>query len=337
MDAITITESEMFKIEALLQEAEPVFDRLQYSSDFSCLRQLSMYAFELPKRIIQYLIDFKYDESKEGVCGLSGFKTDDTKIAQTPPHWRNEDADARTKRESLFLLLCSAILGDAVGWSTQQDGKLVHNIVPIAGDEHKQVGSSTLTKLWWHTEEAFHPCRCDYLGLLCLRNTEKAATTYASINSLKLAAKTREILFGNYYSIYPDSSHLDAGKQGAVLKDGILRLNESPDKIPVLFGHHEHPYLCIDPYYMEQNIVEEEAKLALQEIIDEIDRNLKSVVLKAGDLLLIDNYRTVHGRDAFKADYGGNGRWLKRVNITRDLRKSRRLRKSFDSRIIETA
>jgi Fe(II)/alpha-ketoglutarate-dependent arginine beta-hydroxylase len=336
MEAISITRSEMKRIDKLLNETCNLIDFPPSASDHSCLRQLSIYAYDLPKRIVESLVNFKYDESNEGVFGIRGFVIDDAAIAQTPPHWRNKEADECTKRESAFLLLCSAILGDAVGWSTQQDGNLVHNIVPIAGDEFKQVGSSTLTKLWWHTEEAFHSCRCDYLGLLCLRNHEGAATTYASVNSLKLSSKTRDILFGNYFSIYPDDSHLDAANNPAATHHGVMKLNEKPPKIPVLFGSYEQPYLCIDPYYMEQNLTEEEARQALQEIIGEIDRNLRSIQLKAGDLLLIDNYRTVHGREAFKADYGGRGRWLKRVNISRDLRKSRKLRKNFDSRIIET-
>src|SRR6185503_8454037 len=102
-----------------------------------------------------------------GACLLSGYEIDRERIGTTPNNWNDGPAGMRSSRESLFLLFCSALLGDAIGWSTQQNGKIVHDIVPSIGDEHKQVGSSSLTKLWWHTEEAFHPFRCDYLGLLC--------------------------------------------------------------------------------------------------------------------------------------------------------------------------
>jgi alpha-ketoglutarate-dependent taurine dioxygenase len=57
-------------------------------------------------------------------------------------------------------------------------------------------------------------------------------------------------------------------------------------------------------------------------------------VLEPGDVCFIDNFKAVHGRRAFKARYDGHDRWLKRVNITRDLRKSRAEREAPTSRVI---
>jgi alpha-ketoglutarate-dependent taurine dioxygenase len=59
------------------------------------------------------------------------------------------------------------------------------------------------------------------------------------------------------------------------------------------------------------------------------------VILQPGDIYFIDNFRAVHGRKPFKANYDGNDRWLKRINITRDLRKSRTYRSNPTSRIID--
>jgi alpha-ketoglutarate-dependent taurine dioxygenase len=69
-------------------------------------------------------------------------------------------------------------------------------------------------------------------------------------------------------------------------------------------------------------------------LIKLIDESLTDLVLQAGDICFIDNYRAVHGRRPFKARYDGTDRWLKRVNIARDLRKSRGLRVSNLSRVI---
>jgi alpha-ketoglutarate-dependent taurine dioxygenase len=88
---------------------------------------------------------------------------------------------------------------------------------------------------------------------------------------------------------------------------------------------------------MERSTEDTESERALRNIIAEIDRKIERVILEPGDILFIDNFRVVHGRDAFKAEYNGRGRWLKRVNITRDLRKSRVARASRQSRIIQTA
>jgi hypothetical protein len=43
----------------------------------------------------------------------------------------------------------------------------------------------------------------------------------------------------------------------------------------------------------------------------------------------------VHGRDVFTPRYDGTDRWLKRVKVARNLRVSRALRDSTDSRIVQ--
>ena len=53
-----------------------------------------------------------------------------------------------------------------------------------------------------------------------------------------------------------------------------------------------------------------------------IEENLVGVPLEPGMRCFIDNYRAVHGRASFQARYDGTDRWLKRVSITRDLRRS---------------
>ena len=56
----------------------------------------------------------------------------------------------------------------------------MHDLVPIKGHEAEQLGSGSTHELVWHTEEAFHPFRADYLALMCLRNNDAVATTYPS-------------------------------------------------------------------------------------------------------------------------------------------------------------
>jgi alpha-ketoglutarate-dependent taurine dioxygenase len=58
------------------------------------------------------------------------------------------------------------------------------------------------------------------------------------------------------------------------------------------------------------------------------------VVLEPGDVCLIDNLKSVHGRKPFLARYDGSDRWLKRINIARDLRKSRACRQGPNGRIL---
>jgi hypothetical protein len=78
----------------------------------------------------------------------------------------------------------------------------------------------------------------------------------------------------------------------------------------------------------------EEARLAMDYLIQAIDENLRGVALLPGECLFIDNYKAVHGRSSFKARFDGMDRWLKRVNIARDLRRSRGARRAPASRKI---
>jgi hypothetical protein len=42
----------------------------------------------------------------------------------------------------------------------------------------------------------------------------------------------------------------------------------------------------------------------------------------------------VHGRKPFRARFDGTDRWLRRLNVAVDLRKSRKFRLTADSRVI---
>lgn len=336
MKTLSISHAEVACIQELLRN-ELFSMETPVSENERLLRRLSIYAHRLPERIVECLTDFRYQENEEGVCLIKGFRIDDEKLIRTPAHWREVQQDEQVRQTEMFLLTVTALLGDAIGWSTQQDGRIVHNILPIKGDEYKQIGSGTLVDLVWHTEEAFHPCRCDYVVLLCLRNNERAATTFSSVKNLQISEADKELLFGANFSIYPDDSHLTGENISAAHFENINRMNTLPAKVPVLFGSYFHPYLCIDPYYMEKNTGNEKLDQALQNITRALDNNLQQVVLEPGDILFLDNYKVVHGRSAYQARFDGTGRWLKRVNIARDLRKSSHLRPDVMSRIIETA
>src|SRR4030095_5660464 len=123
----------------------------------------------------------------------------------------------------------------------------------------------------------------------------------------------------------------EAETQAAYQK--IEMMGEAPEKISVLYGHPKSPYLRIDPYFMPR-VDNPQAQEALDALIQELDRSVQDVVLQSGDYCFIDNFKAVHGRKPFTAEYDGNDRWLARINIAKDLRKSRSARASSRSRMI---
>jgi Fe(II)/alpha-ketoglutarate-dependent arginine beta-hydroxylase len=338
METLSLSAEEILSICSLL--AEVVGDTTSVEApDFAPRAQLL--AQELPRRLRSALLDFKAREPNAGIFLLSGLPLEDSLYGPTPSHWKRQEERSPTLAEETFLFLCGALLGDCIGWSTQQDGRLVHDILPIRAHEDDQLGFGSKQTLLWHTEDAFHPLRGDYLGLLCLRNPDLVATTVASLEGIELSPERLKLLFEPWYTIRPDDSHRlknrpagDEGQEQDSAYSRIERMDTEPDRVAVLSGDFDAPYIRIDPYFMDPVLGNPAAQEALDALIQAIDERLQEIVLHPGDLCFLDNFKVVHGRRPFEARYDGKDRWLKRVNVARDLRKSRTSRPNAESRVI---
>ncbi|WP_194891999.1 guanitoxin biosynthesis L-enduracididine beta-hydroxylase GntD [Catenulispora pinisilvae] len=342
MYAVTLTESELRQIDTVTSSLAAKFDSV---NDPVFLRDSTVYAHELPDRLRAELNTFRHEESG-GVLSIRGHVIDDTRIGPTPKHWRSQTGRAATLPTEIYFVLCAALLGDVVGWSTQQDGRIMHDILPIKGHENEQLGSGSKELLTWHTEEAFHPLRADYLGLACLRNPDSVATTFASVDDLDLSEDLRDLLGKKRYPIRPDRSHLPqnrgetqhlSAREEALLTrsyEWITNLDSHPEHVSILFGDPAAPYLRIDPYFMEEAYADTESAAAMTGIVDAVDRAIREHILEPGEVLFLDNYKIVHGRVPFTARFDGTDRWLKRLSVARDLRKSRDRRMSHTARVI---
>ena len=339
MPYLRLRDDENVSIQGLLTELAAQWGS---SEDADLQKEAPVAAHELPRRVRQALMEFKLTEPQDGYLIVSNYPIDESKIGPTPGHWKRNGSPSTAVEEEIFLLLLGSLLGTCIGWSTQQDGRIVHDILPIKEHKGEQLGSGSEQTLWWHTEDAFHPYRGDYLGMACLRNPDRVPTTFATLEGIHLPDAQWRLLFEPHFTIRPDESHLVKNKSEERKVEGELvdayarieEMNTAPDKIAVLFGDRERPYMRLDPYFMDP--VEElpEAQEALDALVKAIDQKLYDLVLEPGDFCLIDNFQGVHGRRPFKARFDGTDRWMKRVNVTRDLRKSRSARLSADSPII---
>jgi len=314
MYRLELTKEELGEIRPLVREVASRYSSVE-ATDF--LDNVTTYAQDLPRRLRTFLNAFRLQEPS-GVCVISGYPVDDAKIGKTPPHWRKKLEGSNTMEEEIFLNLCGALLGDAIAWSHQRDGIICQDLVPIEGHANKMLGSGSELELVWHTEDASYSYRGDYIGLMCLRNPDAVPTTFALIDEVRLDLDQVEVLFEPRFFFRPDPSH---------------PTDSEVEKAPVLFGDPGFPYVRFDPYCMDRPETEE-AKAAMDYLIRVIDKNLTGVALLPGECLFIDNYRAVHGRGSFKARFDGTDRWLKRINVARDLRKSRAVRAAPASRVI---
>jgi Fe(II)/alpha-ketoglutarate-dependent arginine beta-hydroxylase len=178
--------------------------------------------------------------------------------------------------------------------------------------------------------------RGDFLSFACLRNPYRAATTVGYVDELDLQESVKAVLFEDRFIIRPDESHLAKNNSMPGMKsfEDIEEMQRNPDRVAVLFGDPDRPYMRADPYFMAVASGDHEAESALHEFIKAMDDKMFDLVLGSGEFAFIDNFRVVHGRKPFQARHDGTDRWLKRVNITGDLRKSRAARGRAEARAI---
>ena len=341
MHRLGLTPEDNAVIGPMLTELAKSYDTIE---NVDLIRHAPVLAQSLPTPLLEFLEEFRVDEPS-ALCLVSGLDVDEQRLGPTPAHWRDSQYGSPAFPQEIFFLLCATRLGDPFGWATQQDGRIMHDVLPIRGHEHYELGSNSLQHLSWHTEDAFHPCRGDYVALMCLKNPDLVETVVCDGADLDWSTLDTNALFEPAYTQMPDNSH-QPQNTGQSTGDPIVdRLrarsfaliqswNDDPVKRPVLFGDREDPYLALDPYHMKTDGWSDGALRAFQGLCDQIESHLKGVSLRPGDCMFIDNFRAVHGRKSFKPRYDGSDRWLKRLNITRNIRGSRAWRRSPNDRII---
>jgi hypothetical protein len=285
------------------------------------LGEVTVIAHELPRAVRLAVERARLNDTGHAIV-VSGNHIDWARLEPTPAHWR--EADTPGSRMAAFMaMIYSALLGAAIGWASQQQGKLVTDVVPTPGQEYSLVSSSSRAMLGWHTEDAHFASRGDHIGLLCLRNPTLVPTTMSYLRPERLDAKTLAVLQEPRFRIDPDPSHDCLGGQAP-----------SASLFPLVTGPLEAPVLRIDRDFTSARPGDAQAARALAALIAHLDGNLYGLTLLPGDICFVDNRNVVHGREPFIPRYDGADRWLKRVNVVTDLRRTRPDRTSCSTRII---
>jgi L-asparagine oxygenase len=262
----------------------------------------------LPERLTRFLRTFQLHEPA-GAVVVRGIPIDDRALGPTPQRF-DPPAPARLAAALDFaLLLIAHAIGEPFAWSNVQGGRLVHNVLPVPGREQEKAGTSSLSTLELHTEDACHPARADYLMLFCLRNDDAVPTVYAPLSRADLDPDAAGQLHRARFHMVSEPDH-------------VASLGESR-VTSVLSGSHDRPYLAFDGFYLSAPPDDPASVAALAHLGQRLEAAATDIVLRPGDLVIIDNYRAVHGRRPFQPRYDGRDRWLKRVHVTRDLRRSR--------------
>lgn len=246
---------------------------------------------------------------------LRGLLTDRGTMGPTPESWQL--APEAPTAEDCQLLLIGQALGTVFAWADQQGGGPVHNIVPVVGDENSLLSSSSTKPLALHTEDAFFSDRSDFLLLLCLRNPCRAATYLSDVRNVELSTEQLRLAQSDRYFFRPDGSHGQGGPARLSWGFPVARTASSQEAGPsALIGALEtNPWLRCDIDYVD-TMGDERAMAAARSLDRALHVARTEVVLRSGDLLIIDNRCCVHGRGRFLPSYAGQDRWLKRISIS---------------------
>jgi hypothetical protein len=222
----------------------------------------------------------------------------------TPEHWRAVDP-AHPSRFDLAVVLAARAVGSVFGWTGQQDGRAVHNILPVAELAGLQVGASSETALAWHTEDAFHPRRAHRLVLVCVRNPGEVSSLVASVREATLPPDDIAVLERPEVAILPDESYGRAPEPDAAGRLGMSTVWRGEDGLCLRY----------DPSYSDFGSAGADLRSAYRRLGAALDEAHEVVRLAGGDVLVLDNDVVVHGRAAFVPHYDGTDRWLKRVLV----------------------
>jgi L-asparagine oxygenase len=225
------------------------------------------------------------------------------------------------------LSVLIGVLGEQHGYRPELGGAIVQDIVPVRGFERDQISIGSRIELDSHVEVAFSPLRSDHVALLCLRSDHerRAGTTLSSIDAMLplLDPAAVDVLRQPCFRTRVDPSFAIGSGLTEEVWIAPIRVFEGPAR---------RPWLRVD--FAETQGFDAAARVALDALRAAAAAAETTVRLQAGDLLLIDNKRAVHGRTPFTPRYDNQDRWLLRSFITQDLRRSEDSRPG-DGRVIE--
>ncbi len=265
----------------------------------------------LPVKLLEALRDFRHDPGPDAVLLLHGFPIRDEDLPATPTV--AESVATHATPSASMLAMTNAQLGELVAFRAEKSGALIQDVVPVPHREQDQSNAGSVL-LQMHVENAFHPHRPDMVALLCLRGDRdgRGALTVASIrNALPLLSpKARKVLATRSFVTEPPPSF---GTGAALASDHA-----------VLDGDFDDPDLQVD--FFSTKPLDEMAAAAMNELAEALQAVTQQVELRSGDMAILDNRLTVHGRTAFSPYYDGRDRWLQRAFVHLNHRDSRAMR-----------
>jgi L-asparagine oxygenase len=244
--------------------------------------------------------------------GRTGAQTHDPS-PPTPPDNRHHVG------ETTVLARVQAIVnhtcGDMLAYAAEGYGRLYQDMVPNQALAQSQTSLGSRVELELHTEQAFSLLRPDVLSLACLRGHPDAHTYVLPAHMLvaHMSQFERALLRQPLWM---------TGVDGSFRQDG-LEFIEGDERGPlaIVGGAEDDPTIVFDQDLMRG--LTDDAHALIDRVVEIYRAERRSVILEPGQILLVDNVRSVHGRSPFTPSFDGRDRFIIRSFAVRDLVRTR--------------
>ncbi|WP_157777897.1 TauD/TfdA family dioxygenase [Nocardia terpenica] len=238
-------------------------------------------------------------------------------------------------------ILRGAIVGIAnwygYGYTTQQHGVIHNNVVPVKEYSEVQGISASTLELGLHVEDASFnrgeglDISPDFLTMHFFRNDKSVPTTLSVSDWSQLSSDSRDLLCEEWYF-----NKTNPGQGGSS--------NDSVRPVSVLYGPSDHPWIRLNTADIDYDRYTAEQSAALRELVSNIESNSVEFPFSAGQVVIVDNRRVLHGRRRYDSQdvprYDGTDRWQRRLVVSQDpsrLKKYEASSRLVDPRLLPSA
>jgi L-asparagine oxygenase len=274
----------------------------------------------LPKRVVSLLLSMI---EGEGTVSLIRGLADEDDLPPTPIRGESTPGGELSFLSEAVVLGVAMVLGEPLGYRAEKNGVLVQNVFPVESHRDSPSNESSSSMLDLHTELVFSrrnprlPLDAespDFILLWCLRGDPDgtAETLVLTVDDLcaELHPSCLDVLSQARFELRaPYSFTRDQPGDRPWVGPAPLFRSEGPKRLAAF------DLAC------GTRGIDEAAEEALNELrkAAKAPGIIKRIHLQAGDLLVLDNRRCIHGRTPFSAGFDGRDRWMLRVYIRRSL------------------
>ncbi|MDO3645674.1 TauD/TfdA family dioxygenase [Nocardia mangyaensis] len=268
-----------------------------YANESQILADAFRLVSKLPPPVVATLAAFSSADSHADAYVLRGMPILQLSNLSTPSSHGN--ARYTPTADHILTLLLVAVIGSPIGYSTQQGGRIVNDIMPLH-DRAELANSSNgfKNRFGHHTEDSFLSTPPTYFTLRCIKDPVGLGVSLSPLSVDKIDKDSVVELFKDQFEIPPNPLQSEWAR-------------DERGKKPILFGDRARP--CFRFNHATVSADTKGGREAILSLLNHLDSQNENIYLQPGDMIFVDNYRASHSRGPYNPSLNGDDRWLLRV------------------------